>query len=254
MSRRSDSLRFKTMPNGDIRAYQSDTYDKRGVSEWMLTNPKNPSPTVITGNEIKIFTKKETDMKRGRDFHRQCRVIYRAMCRQYGIERVQDECLRVFKVVFPFLHRARKGEDYQFDRKAQVRIGEIFTSWNPKPLSELDRLLGHIQTLMERPMKRQDFICFCEDILVVVMRIRKLTPRECGRLMGVSDKDIDTMLNSGISKSAAYKCYGNSIVAGGNFCDKDGHWDGPLFNIFRKLFIDTEQDIVKGEATQLSLF
>ena len=60
MSRRSDNLRFKVMPNGDIRAFQSDTFDKRGVSEWMLTNPKNQSPTVITGNEIKIFLKYET--------------------------------------------------------------------------------------------------------------------------------------------------------------------------------------------------
>ena len=60
MSRRSDAIRFKVMPNGDIRAYQSDTYDKRGVSEWMITNPKNESPTVITGTEIKIFLIYET--------------------------------------------------------------------------------------------------------------------------------------------------------------------------------------------------
>lgn len=48
------------MPNGDIRAYQSDTYDKRGVSEWMITNPQNESPTLITGNDIKLFIKIET--------------------------------------------------------------------------------------------------------------------------------------------------------------------------------------------------
>lgn len=29
MSRRSDNIRFKAMPNGNIRAFQSDTYDKR---------------------------------------------------------------------------------------------------------------------------------------------------------------------------------------------------------------------------------
>lgn len=42
-------------------------------------------------------------------------------------------------------------------------------------------------------------------------RIRKLTPRECGRLMGVSDEDIDKMevVNS---NSQLYKQFGNSIV------------------------------------------
>ena len=43
-------------------------------------------------------------------------------------------------------------------------------------------------------------------------RIRKMTPRECGRLMGVDDKDIDTMLNTDLSDNALYKMYGNSIV------------------------------------------
>lgn len=45
----------------------------------------------------------------------------------------------------------------------------------------------------------------------VEYRIRKLTPRECGRLMGVDDKDIDKMLATN-SNSQAYKQYGNSIV------------------------------------------
>lgn len=43
-------------------------------------------------------------------------------------------------------------------------------------------------------------------------RIRKLTPRECFRLMGVDDKDIDTIQAAGISNSQQYKMAGNSIV------------------------------------------
>ena len=42
-------------------------------------------------------------------------------------------------------------------------------------------------------------------------RIRKLTPRECGRLMGVSDEDIDKMATVN-SNSQLYKQFGNSIV------------------------------------------
>lgn len=43
-------------------------------------------------------------------------------------------------------------------------------------------------------------------------RIRKLTPRECGRLMGVDDNDIDKMVTCGLKDGALYKMYGNSIV------------------------------------------
>ena len=42
------------------------------------------------------------------------------------------------------------------------------------------------------------------------LRIRKLTPRECGRLMNVKDKDIDKLL-SNQSDSSSYHCFGDSI-------------------------------------------
>lgn len=44
------------------------------------------------------------------------------------------------------------------------------------------------------------------------IRIRKLTPKECFRLMGFSDQDFDAAQNAGISKSQLYKQAGNSIV------------------------------------------
>lgn len=43
-------------------------------------------------------------------------------------------------------------------------------------------------------------------------KIRKLTPTECLRLMGVSDEDIKKMQGAGISDSQLYKMAGNSIV------------------------------------------
>lgn len=74
-------------------------------------------------------------------------------------------------------------------------------------------------------------------------RIRKLTPRECFRLMGVDDKDIDTMQASGISQSAQYKLAGNSIVV------------DVLYHLFRKMFIESDgPDIRNGEPEQLELF
>lgn len=43
-------------------------------------------------------------------------------------------------------------------------------------------------------------------------RIRKLTPKECMRLMGVKDGDFELMKGAGISDSQLYKLAGNSIV------------------------------------------
>ena len=68
-------------------------------------------------------------------------------------------------------------------------------------------------------------------------KIRKLTPKECFRLMDVSESNIDKLLNSGISNSQLYKLAGNSIVVS---C---------LYHIFRKLFIESE-----NENKQLELF
>ena len=179
---------------------------------------------------------------RQNDFHKYCRVVYRAMRKQYGKEKVQDECLRVFKVFFPLLYKARTTEEYGFDELAKKRTRTVFESWNVKKESELDLLLGNILNRMDEPFTKEEFIRFCEDCLVVVMRIRKLTPVEVLRLMDVSEKDIKTMTNCGISKSAIYRCACNSIVV------------SVLFHIFRKLFIEPEPDMVKGETIQLQLF
>lgn len=43
-------------------------------------------------------------------------------------------------------------------------------------------------------------------------RIRKLTERECFRLMDVDEHYIDRMMNSGVARSHLYHAAGNSIV------------------------------------------
>lgn len=52
---------------------------------------------------------------------------------------------------------------------------------------------------------------YANNCILTQYRIRKLTPRECGRLMGVLDKDIDKILVTN-SNTQAYKQFGNSIV------------------------------------------
>ena len=56
-------------------------------------------------------------------------------------------------------------------------------------------------------------------------KIRKLTPKECFRLMGLNDSDIDKIQATGISNSQQYKMAGNSIVV------------QVLEGIFKNLFI-----------------
>ena len=55
----------------------------------------------------------------------------------------------------------------------------------------------------------------CNDQNGVVtnnLRIRKLTPKECFRLMGFEDKDIDILVANNISRTQLFKMAGNSIV------------------------------------------
>lgn len=44
------------------------------------------------------------------------------------------------------------------------------------------------------------------------LAIRKLTPKECFRLMGFDDSDVDLLMQNGISNTQLYKMAGNSIV------------------------------------------
>ena len=52
---------------------------------------------------------------------------------------------------------------------------------------------------------------YANSCIATQYRIRKLTPRECGRLMGVSDEDIDKMAAVN-SNTQLYRQFGNSIV------------------------------------------
>lgn len=69
--------------------------------------------------------------------------------------------------------------------------------------------------------------------------IRKLTPTECFRLMGVSDNDIEKIKQSGLSKSACYKLAGNSIVVD---C---------LYYIYRNIWLTEDEQPRTGDVMSL---
>lgn len=65
-----------------------------------------------------------------------------------------------------------------------------------------------------------------DNVIIDNIRIRKLTPRECWRLMGFTDIEFDCAKFSGVSNTQLYKQAGNSIVV------------DVLVAIFRELFND----------------
>ena len=105
------------------------------------------------------------------------------------------------------------------------------------PFSLTTRISANNQQFLKVNMEEHNAIELPSELKGKKFRIRKLTPRECFRLMGVDDKDIDKIQAAGVSNSGLYKLAGNSIVV------------DVLFHIFRKMFIET-----KNKSGQLSLF
>lgn len=70
-----------------------------------------------------------------------------------------------------------------------------------------NEVVGTIRTIDSGGDKR-----VIENTSNVGYRIRKLTPKECWRLMGFSDEDFEKAQNAGVSNTQLYKQAGNSIV------------------------------------------
>lgn len=68
------------------------------------------------------------------------------------------------------------------------------------------------------------------------LRIRKLTPKECFRLMGFDDKDYEKASKVN-SNTQLYKQAGNSIVV------------NVLEAILKNLLLETNQDVITGQMS-----
>ena len=229
---------FNIYGNNVGYSFAGNVWSTSGISPAILTcSGGRREPMIMLSCDIKTKS-----MKHNRDFHRQVRVVYRACRRLYGIEKTQDECLKIFKIVFPELHRLRNSDEETADVPQSVTDGllSVAHDWNPHGV--LSGIVSHVigQLQMSLSWKRENLIEFYEDIMPVAMRIRKLTPRETGRLMGLNDEEIDIMFASGLSNSAMYKLHGNSIVI------------DVMVALFDTLLVNTEQK--KEVGMQLSLF
>ena len=146
------------------------------------------------------------------------------------------------KIIEPNVLRQERAEQGKLIRKlSKGDKGIKFNAGNKEFCPRTDGLSNTLSTSTKDNMLAVPELRCIEGCMVDKYgnryRVRKLTPKQCFRLMDVSDEDIKKMESSGVAKTNLYKLAGNSIVVA---C---------MFHIFRKLFVE------KGnENPQLELF
>ena len=146
------------------------------------------------------------------------------------------------KIIEPnVLRQERTEQGKQIRKLAKGDKGIKFNGGNKEFCPRTDGLSNTLSTSTKDNMLAVPELRCIEGCMVDKYgnryRVRKLTPKECFRLMDVSDGDIKKMESSGVAKTNLYKLAGNSIVVA---C---------MFHIFRKLFVERG-----NENPQLELF
>lgn len=118
-------------------------------------------------------------------------------------------------------------QNYVVEKVAQIHPGQNGAVYSPDGISPTICAGEGIKTqtkIIQRPRGFNKGNVFSEcptitknqwqenNMLIDGLRIRKFTPRECFRLMGVRDEDIDKIQAAGISRTQQCHLAGNSIV------------------------------------------
>lgn len=114
--------------------------------------------------------------------------------------------------------------------QSKAKTGDLIQPYN---LRNVGKTVSPTLTTRPEGLKTAIYVAVEKDD---DMTARKLTPRECYRLMGVGDEDIDKLLETDLGDSRHWKLAGNSIVVD---C---------MSNIFYNLFIQ------RPEKKELSLW
>ena len=125
--------------------------------------------------------------------------------------------------------RAYQDDKYKKDAVSELQI--------VNPENEAQTLMTGITPKIYTTINPQKMKDLPKELEGKKFRVRKLTNRECYRIMDVDEEDIDKLLATSISKTGHYKLAGNSIC------------ENVLYHIFRKMFIEPE-----NENQQLTLF
>ena len=197
-SERQSRIKAKRMPNGNIRFFQ-DNERKFAVSELQLQNPENEAQTITTAGNAKIYEKKPFVV----DAYNK-RRIDGDVC---GTLTAHGNTSSTHCGTFLLKEDLPKDENGFYEQAVQTAIdgnaevGDTIDAFNGKVNKS-----GVSPTLTTRPEgKKTAVLPVTEDY-----RIRKLTPRECWRLMAFKDSDFEKA-EKVVSSTQLYKQAGNSI-------------------------------------------
>lgn len=195
------------------------------------------APTITTRidhcNHYYVSIFMESDMTRTK-LNRYVWYCYRKYEKRVGTDKAREEVSRIFDITVMEKERIKESEFQHevIDVEALLKVRDILIEWGIwKPW-----MPAVIDDYTRNYREKSDAIRFLSDITPIRKAIRKLTERECFRLMDVNESDIDKIQSSRVSRSQQYKMAGNSIVVA---C---------MEGIFRNLFSKEDAE------TQLTLF
>lgn len=221
-----------------------EVLDTSGVATCISTQSNNLLQKIIELKPRHMFKHKENRSRLNKAF----RIGYLRMKRKYGEDEVQEQATEIWKLTAEEQSRLTEEDTLQVLSTSFVDdLVRLFSEWKDRFTDEEWQWLKHnvfqmAEILTAISADEGDADKFLSDITPVVLRIRKLTPRECFRLMDMDDKYIDIIQNeTTISNSNQYKLAGNSIVVS---C---------LYYLFENLIYPPEEP--QGDKYgQLSLF
>lgn len=188
-----------------MRIERVGKYYKTSEANGWVYSASGISPTICVGAHGGVeprITITMNEMNKSK-LNRYVRYIYRLMMTKYGKEKVREEALKVFSLATPERVRVRETQDQTLSPEFREKLLALLEKWeiNTRYVNELTSVFGTPEDL--------DQILL--DLMPIRIRIRKLTPKECMRLQGVTDEDFEKMQAAGLSNSALYKLAGNSI-------------------------------------------
>lgn len=135
---------------------------------------------------------------------------YRKYEKRVGTDRAREEVSRMFDITVMEKERIKDAEQTNvvIEQDAMNKVLAILEEWGMYKPWMLDAIAEYTHTFHSK----QEAIRFLSDITPIRKAIRKLTERECFRLMDVNESDIDKIQDSGVSRSRQYCLAGNSIV------------------------------------------
>ena len=134
---------------------------------------------------------------------------YRKYEKRVGTDKAREEVSRIFDITVMEKERIKDSEqdNVVIQQDDMNKVMAILEEWGIYKPWMLDAIAEYTHTFHPK----LDAIRFLSDITPIRKAIRKLTPRECFRLMDVDEDKIDVLLNSGIFNSRLYRLAGNSI-------------------------------------------